>query len=50
MFIKFILNKPYKHIIRGDETNEKFKRSRNYANSPYYNILGMICKHKINKL
>ena len=24
MFIKFNLNKPYKHIIRGENNNEKY--------------------------
>ena len=31
MFIKFILNKPYKHIIRGGNTYDK--RRTNFATS-----------------
>ena len=28
MFIKFILNKPYKHIIRGGKRNEHTKQNK----------------------
>ena len=33
MFIKFILNKPYKHIIRGGYKNEKMASNNNRSDN-----------------